>query len=563
MLDRRLMLLIGKDKKYIFEITLLNLLSTIISTAITGLFCYSLFLVSLGKYGNIIYTACAIVLLAAIRILIASCVSVRKNHVSNIVKEDLRGKVYDKLLKLGLTSDRMSLSSFTQLAIDGIEQLDGYYSVFIPSFFYAITSTVILFTVACIIEWTTALILLICIPIIPIVIIAISKYAKKIFNKYWERYLTVGDGFNDFLSGMKELKIFEYDDEAAKKIARNSEEFRKVTMKVLVMQLMSITVMDIGAFGGAGVAIVMTLIKAVDNPDKAYLFLFLILMSAEFFLPMRALGSAFHMAMNGVTAGRNMIDFLGVDETKWGDKVVDDINIVELCNVSFSYNGERQVLDNVNMKFSRGFNAIAGASGSGKSTIISLIKGTNVVNSGSVNINGNNISDLSREAYYSHICVISATSRLFKGTVRDNFRRVNPDITDTEITMKLREVNLYDDIMSKNGLDTVIEEDAKNISGGQKQRLVLAVSTVNNKDLYIFDEATGNIDAESEEIIMKRIRDISRHAIVIVISHRLYNIKDSDHIYFIECGKVTGEGSHDELVGNSIRYRTMYEEQLS
>ena len=429
------------------------------------------------------------------------------------------------------------------------------YSSYIPQFFYAMLAPFILFGITVWIEWRVAVVLLCCVPLIPVSIIAVSKYAKKIFAKYWGKYTSMGDSFLDSVQGLKELKIFKADEAQHTKMNETSEDFRKITMKVLVMQLASTTIMDLVAYSGAGIGIAMAILSVIKWELAPIAALFLILVAVDFFLPLRAFGSAFHVAMNGASAGKKILSLLEQPDPVWGEETVTDTEI-KVENVTFSYDGKRDVLKNVSMTFPKtGMTAIVGESGCGKSTVVNMLFGAFRPKSGAVTVGGKELESLSRESYYSHLAVVSYNTYIFNETVRANFMLANKAVTDEEIYGALEKVNLADFIRENGGLDKVITEDAANISGGQKQRLALAVNLVAHKDIYVFDEATSNIDIESEAIIMANIKALSREKAVIVISHRLANVTPADLIYYMESGelKESGDFLPDAYSGTAVR----------
>ena len=485
-----------------------------------------------------------------------------KDTLGRKAKKDLREKVYNKIVKLGVRStDGMSMAGLTQVSMEGVEQLDLYYSSYIPQFFYAMMAPIILFCITVWIDWRVALVLLACVPLIPVSIVAVSKYAKKIFAKYWGKYTSMGDSFLDSVQGLKELKIFKADGAQHIKMNETSEEFRKITMKVLVMQLASTTIMDLVAYGGAGVGIALAVLGVVNWGLSPFAALFLILVAVDFFLPLRAFGSAFHVAMNGASAGNKILSLLDQPDPVWGEDEVTATGL-KVDNVTFSYDGKRDVLKNVSMAFPKtGMTSIVGESGCGKSTVVNLLFGAFRPQSGVVTVGGKAIESLSRESYYSHLAVVSYNTYIFNETVRVNFKLANKRVTDDEIYAALEKVNLSDFIRENDGLDKVITEDAANISGGQKQRLALAVNLVADKDIYVFDEATSNIDIESEAIIMANIKELSKTKAVIVISHRLANVVPSDLIYYLESGEVKENGTHDELMKKNGGYAKLYTAQ--
>ena len=567
MIDKKLLALLGGNKKYIFYTVGLMIVGLFANLAITASICYAIqyaaeYASSDSNAQGFILPAVIVIIAMAIRYITSRSIGDLKDTLGRNVKKNLRQRIYDKIIKLGVrTTDNMSMAGLTQLSMEGVEQLDLYYSAYIPQFFYAMIAPIILFVVTVRINWAVALVLLACVPLIPMSIIAVSRYAKKIFAKYWGKYTSMGDSFLDSVQGLKELKIFQADAAQNIKMNETSEEFRKITMKVLVMQLASTTIMDMVAYGGAGLGIALTIHAVVNGTLSAYAALFLILVAVDFFLPLRAFGSAFHIAMNGASAGNKILSLLAQPDPVWGNETVDSTKIA-IKDVTFSYDGTRDVLQHVSMSFgSTGMYAIVGESGSGKSTVVNLLLGAYHPQQGSILVGNKPLETLNREAYYSHISVVSYNTYIFNETIRQNFMLAKADVTDEEIYNALKKVNLYDFIIGNGGLDKIITEDAANISGGQKQRLALAINLVANKDIYIFDEATSNIDIESEAIIMNNIKELSKEKSVIVISHRLANVIAADTIYYIEDGEVKEHGTHAELMNMHEGYAKLYTTQ--
>lgn len=563
MIDKELFKLIGGNKKYIFIAVLLQAIGLIANVAITGSVCYAVYLLTQNaEWVRFIYPLIGATIGIIVRYICSRATGDIKDKLGRKVKKDLRERVYNKIVKLGVkTTDGMSMAGLTQVSVEGVEQLDLYYSSYLPQFFFAMIAPVILFLICVWIDWKTALVLIACVPLIPVSIVAVSKYAKKIFAKYWGKYTSMGDKFLDSVQGLKELKIFQADAAQHVKINESAEEFRVITMKVLVMQLASTTIMDLVAYGGAGVGIALAICGAAFwglNPIAA---LFLCLVAVEFFLPLRAFGSAFHVAMNGASAGKKIISLLNAPDPEWGTEEVDGKEI-KLENVTFSYDNKRDVLKNVNMTFpEKGMTAIVGESGCGKSTVVNMLVGAFRPQKGEVTVGGKQLEKLSRENWYSHLSAVSYNTYIFNESVRDNFKMAKENVSDEEIFAALEKVNLKEFIEENGGLDKVITEDANNISGGQKQRLALAIALVSGKDIYVFDEATSNIDIESEAVIMKNIKAISESRSVIVISHRLANVVPADNIYYMEEGEIKESGSHEKLMAARQGYARLFAAQ--
>lgn len=567
MLDKELFALLGKDKKYIFLVTVIDLVGILANIAITAFICLCIN-AALNKNSEIntyvLYLGLAIAV-GIIKVLTIWASGKLKNNLGSNIKKNMRRQTYKKLLDLGLGKCEEQTAALTQMTIEGVEQVDTYYTAYLPSFFNAMIAPIILFIVCLCFRWQVAVVLIACLPLIPISIILVSKWAKKIFEKYWDKYTTMGNSFLDNLQGMKELKIFNADEFKQTETAVKSEEFRKITMKVLVMQLVSLTIIDTVAFGAAGVAIVYAILGATAsvNPLSPAISLFLILLSAEFFLPMRTLASAFHIAMNGSTAGKKINAFLNLKSPKWGNKIIGKVTETALENVDFSYNNDRYVLNGININFQQGFNAIVGESGCGKSTIISLLLGAYAPQNGRVSLNNIPVREYDRQKFYSKITSVSYNTFIFNSSIRDNFRLAKQDVTDTEIYRVLESVNLKSFVDSIGGLDYLILEDSENISGGERQRLALAVNLIVDKDIYLFDEATSNIDIESEAIIMREIAKLAKNKIVVVISHRLANVVNADIIYMLKDGKIIEQGPHKKLLNANGEYARVYNKQYS
>ena len=563
MFDKQLLKLIGGNKKYVVYTVLLMVLGMLANIGITASVCWAVyFLIEGYEPLAYIYPAAGAAAAIIVRYIASRCTGSLKDMLGRKVKKDLRERTYDKILRLGVRSTGgMSMAGLTQVSMEGIEQLDLYYSTYLPQFFFSMIAPILLFCICVWIDWRTSLVLLACVPLIPVSIVAVSKYAKKIFAKYWGKYTSMGDAFLDSVQGLKELKIFKADAARHKKMNASAEEFRKITMKVLVMQLASTTIMDLVAYGGAGAGIALVIVGLMNGWLAPAAALFLVLVAVEFFLPLRSLGSAFHVAMNGASAGKKIISLLSLPDPVWGEEEVAGTQL-KLENVTFSYDGKRDVLKNVSMTFpEQGMTAIVGESGCGKSTVVNMLIGAYRPQAGVVAVGGKPLESVTRESYYSHIASVSYNTYIFSDSVRANFELAKKSVSDEEIWNALEKVNLAGFIQENGGLDKVITEDANNLSGGQKQRLALAVNLVADKDVYVFDEATSNIDIESEAIIMRNIKAMSEKKSVIVISHRLANVVPADNIYFMEEGEVKEHGSHAQLMEAQGGYAKLFNAQ--
>lgn len=480
------------------------------------------------------------------------------------VKRALRDQIYRKVLWLGPSyREQIRTSEIVQMTGEGVEQLETYFGRYLSQFFYALLAPATLFFVISMISFKTAVVLLAAVPLIPIVIMLVMFIAKKILGNYFDIYYGLGDSFLEKLQGMTTLKIYRADQRAVEQIDSESEQFRKITMKVLMMQLNSTSIMDIIAYGGAAAGIISALIEFSNRNINVSGVLMCIFLAAEFFLPMRLLGGFFHIGMNGMKASDRIFAFLDLPEQKRGEEEITGNKInISLDNVSFSYDESREVLHDISMNIdSCSLVSIVGVSGSGKSTIAGILLGKNHYYSGSIKVNGTEHREISSKSLMENFTMIGHNSWVFKGTVRENLLMGNPTATDAELLDALDNVNLRNFLESQSGLDTRVESNASNFSGGQKQRLALARALLHDTPVYIFDEATSNIDADSEEAIMTAVKQIAKKKTVILISHRLANVTDSDAIYMLKDGKIIEKGTHHELMGIKGTYANLFSEQ--
>ena len=485
---------------------------------------------------------------------------------SKSVKKRLREMIFAKLLRLGSGyREKVSTSEVVQVSVEGIDQLETYFGQYLPQFFYAMLAPVTLFVMLSFVSFKSALVLLICVPLIPMAIVAVQKIAKKLLNKYWGQYTKLGDTFLENLQGLTTLKIYQADEYKNQQMNEESEKFRKITMKVLTMQLNSVTIMDLIAYGGAALGVILAAGQFRQGVIGLAGCFVIIMLSADFFIPMRRLGSFFHVAMNGMAASDKMFAILDLPEPEKKSGVVDRDNCTIKCtDMSFSYTTDREVIHGADIEFKAGcLTAVCGESGCGKSTVAAILMGRNKDYKGSVKIGDTELCDISEESLMRNITYISHSSVLFKGTVRENLLMAKPDAEDTELWQVLEKTKLADFLRGEKGLDTLLAENAANLSGGQKQRLALARALLHDSAVYIFDEATSNIDADSENDIMEQIFELAKTKTVIVISHRLANTAKADMIYAMEKGEVRECGTHDELVRKNGLYAKLWNAQQS
>ena len=480
------------------------------------------------------------------------------------VKRILREKIYEKMLKLGASyREQVSSSEVVQVSTEGVEQLETYFGKYLPQLFYSLIAPVTLFVILCRVSLRSSVVLLICVPLIPISIVVVQKVAKKLLNRYWSIYTGLGDSFLENLQGLITLKIYQADQQKADEMDEESQRFRQITMKVLTMQLNSTSVMDIVAYGGAAVGMAVAVTEFLHGNLSLSGTLCIVLLASEFFLPLRLLGSFFHIAMNGMAASDKIFRILDLPEPKAGEKTLPDGGLdISFRNVHFSYEKDREILKGIDLDVSAGsFVSLVGESGCGKSTIAGILSEKNREFLGEICVGGVPISEIREDELMKHVVLVRHNSYLFKGTVRENLQMAKKDATDTEMREVLKKVNLLGFLDTQNGLDTKLLEKAGNLSGGQCQRLAIARALLADAPVYIMDEATSNIDVESEELIMDVIHEMAKTRTVLLISHRLANVVQSDRIYFLKDGEIREFGKHEELMALDGDYRHLYESQ--
>ena len=566
MISKRLMNLLEDSKKHVIKMVVWNWIALLCNVVFIFSFAYILENLMENKANvNQIITVLAIdIVMIAIRFICHKKNSEASFNASAGVKKTLREKIYNKLLTLGSSyEEHVATAEVIQVSGEGVEQLEIYFGKYIAQLFYSLLAPITLFIILSFVNFKTSIVLLICVPLIPISIVAVQKFAKKLLSKYWGIYTGLGDSFLESLQGLTTLKIYNADAKRTIDMDKDAENFRKITMRVLTMQLNSISVMDLIAYGGAGLGIIIALSEFnKGNIGIAGLFV-IIMLSSEFFIPLRLLGSFFHIAMNGMAASKKIFRLLDLDEGEVKTEELDKENLqIIFDEVGFAYNEDRKILNGVNINIpKRSFVSIVGESGCGKSTITNVIMGRNKNYTGSVKVGNKELSSVKESSLMNNITLVTHNGALFKGTVEDNLRMGNPTATKEEMLEALRKVNLLDFINSQDGLNTLLLEQGSNLSGGQKQRLCLARAILHDTPIYIFDEATSNIDAESENQIMEVIHYLSKTKTIILISHRLENVVESDLIYTIEAGEVVEKGTHKELLDREGIYANLYNTQ--
>lgn len=566
MIDKRLLKEMPEAKPYILKQVGMQWLS---------LLCNIVFVILLANVLSHIFnktieprilllTACGVLLCIAVRAICVQKTSIFSHEASCHVREHLRMRLFAKLLEMKNDYTKSAVTSeLVQLSVEGIDQLEIYFGRYLPQFFYSMLAPITLFLILVWMDVRSALVLLLCVPLIPLSIIAVQKFAKKLLSKYWSSYTTLGDSFLENLQGLTTLKIYQADEWKQQEMNKEAENFRKITMKVLTMQLNSVSVMDLIAYGGAALGSIVAILGFQNGDLSLFQVICIVLLSSEFFIPLRLLGSFFHIAMNGIAASDKIFRILDqplnhVEGMQWEAKTGD----IQLRDLSFSYDEQRVILKHVYMQLRPGqFTAIVGESGSGKSTIAKLIAGIVKDYHGQLLIAGTQRRDIDDDAFYQSFLYVSHQPFIFKGSVRENLAIAKASLSEADMLEALRKVELLDFVMEQGGLDMELQEQGNNLSGGQKQRLSIARALLAQRDVYIFDEAASNIDAKSEDAIISIIHKLAETKTVIMITHRLKSIINCDQIYVIEQGTCQEHGRHEELLHLQGAYAKMYEKQ--
>lgn len=565
MINKRLINMVKESKKYIFLNVLFQWISLIASILIISLLTLIIKNVYLNQFevNKFINQLIIILILILVKFFCTIIANKMSFYSSNEVKKTLRHKIYQKLLKLGHSyKENVNTSEAVQVTVEGVDQLENYFGSYLPQLFYALLAPITLFIVTSFIDFKVAIVLFVCVPLIPVSIIIVQKFAKKLLQKYWGQYTTLGDNFLENLQGLTTLKIYQADEFKQQEMDKQAEKFRRITMKVLTMQLNSITIMDLVAYGGAAIGIILGLLSFAKGNISLNECLFVILISADFFLPMRLLGSFFHIAMNGMAASEKMFKILDIEENTTKNLAINDNYNIEANNLKFSYDNQKIILDSVSLKIPQNsLTAIVGKSGCGKSTLASIIAGKINNYENSIAIGNLEIKEINQYSLMQNINYVGYKNYLFKGTIKENLLIAKPEATDDELWQVLDRVKISSFLKSEKGLETNILENASNLSGGQCQRICLARAILFDSPIYIFDEATSNIDIESENDIMNEIINLAKKKTVILISHRLANVVSADNIFVMNEGKIIETGKHNDLLNQNGFYNTLWNTQ--
>lgn len=567
MIKTRLIEQVPSSKKYIALTVLAQWLKTVANIVMIFILSNLLAQILDGKafdFKGLLPYLVAIAAIMFVRYLCGYASSQTSFFASSEVKKELRQKMYKKLTRMGASySEKVSTSEVLQVFVEGVDQLELYFGKYLPQFFFAMLAPITLFAVLVFVSWKASVVLLICVPLIPLSIVAVQKIAKRLLSKYWGVYTNLGDTFLENIQGLTTLKVYQADERKNVEMNEKAEEFRRITMKVLTMQLNSVSVMDIVAYAGSAVGVVIAIIQVKNGTITLPQAFLIIMLAADFFLPLRLLGSFFHVAMNGMAASDKLFKLLDTKEDEHGAEIPENLDgDIEIKDLSFSYDGEKTVLNDISATFKKHeLISIVGESGCGKSTLASLLCGTTKGYIGSITIGGVEIKDIDEKTLMNNITAVNFNSYIFAGTVRENMLIADKSAGDEKMIEALKMVNLWSFLSEQDGLDTKLNQQGSNFSGGQRQRLAIARALLHNTPIYVFDEVTSNIDAESENDIMTVIHNMAKIKTVILISHRLENVVGSDKILLLDKGKIEESGTHSELMSLNKKYKLMYSTQ--
>lgn len=484
-------------------------------------------------------------------------------RVVSVMKRNVRGEIYQKLLRLGSAyKEQVPTGSLLQDAVEGVDRLEVYYGTFLPDFLYGILATLTLFGYLWTIHYVTAAYLMLGVALIPCLIAFVQTMAKKHHGEYWSQYTKVSHLFLENLRGLTTMKIYGADEKRHREMNRESDVLRRKGMKVALLRLDTVTVMDLIACLGMALASVLAISGYMHHTLHLEGSLHILVLAAEFFLPMRVMGEHFHHGMKGRAAGDKIRKLLSLPERSHSGVLFPESGTLICENLRFSYDGTREILRGINMEFPEGtVTAIVGASGCGKSTLADILMDRHEGYTGSVLAGNIPISAISEDSLLAHITYVGHKPYFFHGSVRDNLRIAKATATDEEMWQMLDRVQIGDALRRRQGLDTVMAEADVHLSGGQLQRISLARAFLHDSRVYIFDEATSNMDGQSERYAMEAIYNLGQGKTVIVISHHLSNVMHANRIYVMEEGAVAQWGTHEELLRTPGVYARLWSMQ--
>lgn len=567
MIKTRLIGQVPSSKKYIALTVVAQWVKTVANIVMMFILSNLLALILDGKifdFASLLPYLCGILGVMIVRYLCGYFASKTSFYASSEVKKVLRQKMYQKLTRMGASyHEKVSTSEVLQVFVEGVDQLELYFGKYLPQFFFAMLAPITLFAVLVFVSWKASLVLIVCVPLIPLSIVAVQKIAKRLLSKYWGVYTNLGDTFLENIQGLTTLKVYQADERKNIEMNEKAEQFRRITMKVLTMQLNSVSVMDIVAYAGSAVGVVIAIVQVKNGTITLPQAFLIIMLAADFFLPLRLLGSFFHVAMNGMAASDKLFKLLDTEVDKRGTVTdVDFNNDIVIKNLSFSYDDKKSVLDKISIVIEKHkLTSIVGKSGCGKSTLSSLLCGTTKGYKGQITIDGVEVKDIDEKTLMNNITAVNFNSYIFAGTVKDNLLIADKNASDEKMIEALRMVNLWSFLSEQDGLNTKLNQQGSNFSGGQRQRLAIARALIHNTPIYIFDEVTSNIDAESENDIMSVIHNMAKIKTIILISHRLENVVKSDNIILLDNGRIKENGNHSELMALGREYNLMYSTQ--
>ena len=567
MIKTKLIGQVPSSKKYIALTVVAQWVKTVANIVMMFILSNLLALILDGKifdFASLLPYLCGILGVMIVRYLCGYFASKTSFYASSEVKKVLRQKMYQKLTRMGASyHEKVSTSEVLQVFVEGVDQLELYFGKYLPQFFFAMLAPITLFAVLVFVSWKASLVLIVCVPLIPLSIVAVQKIAKRLLSKYWGVYTNLGDTFLENIQGLTTLKVYQADERKNIEMNEKAEQFRRITMKVLTMQLNSVSVMDIVAYAGSAVGVVIAIVQVKNGTITLPQAFLLIMLAADFFLPLRLLGSFFHVAMNGMAASDKLFKLLDTEVDKRGTVTdVDFNNDIVIKNLSFSYDDKKSVLDKISIVIEKHkLTSIVGKSGCGKSTLSSLLCGTTIGYKGQITIDGVEVKDIDEKTLMNNITAVNFNSYIFAGTVKDNLLIADKNASDEKMIEALRMVNLWSFLSEQDGLNTKLNQQGSNFSGGQRQRLAIARALIHNTPIYIFDEVTSNIDAESENDIMSVIHNMAKVKTVILISHRVENVVKSDNMILLDNGRIKENGNHSELMALGREYNLMYSTQ--